>query len=115
MKAFSFSVLMFVLFVTGCTHSPDPAPSPTPPVAPPQTRRVMVVSDSVKIPPIHPEMQVKSENRNFEDYEDIEVKVSEAAKGELAAPCSPSTGPCITSTTNYISVCSNRSRRDTGG
>lgn len=84
MKAFSFSVLMFVLFVAGCAHSPDPAP----PVAPPQAPQVLVVSDSEQIPPSLPGMPVKSETMTVDDYEDIEVpeKVSEAAKGEIADP-----------------------------
>jgi len=63
MKASSFSVLMFVFFCVGCAHSPNPVPSPAPPVAPPQTRQVMVVSDSAKIPPTAAEMSVQSENK----------------------------------------------------
>lgn len=91
MKAFSFLVLLFVFFATGCAHSPDPAASLAPPVAPPQAQQVMVVSDSVQIPPTPPEMPVKSETKNVDDYGDIEVleEVSEEAKGEIADPLEP--------------------------
>jgi len=91
MKAFSFSVLLFVLFAAGCAHSPDPAASLAPPIAPPQVQQVLVVSDSVQIPPPPPEMQVKSETKNVDDYGDIEVleKVSEEAKDEIADPLEP--------------------------
>jgi phospholipid-binding lipoprotein MlaA len=91
MKAFSFSVLLFVFFAAGCAHSPDPAASLAPPVAPPQAQQVLVVSDSVQIPPNPPEMPVKSETKNVDDYGDIEVleKVSEEAKGEIADPLEP--------------------------
>jgi phospholipid-binding lipoprotein MlaA len=90
-KAFSFPVLLLVFFVAGCAHSPDPAASLAPPVAPPQARQVLVVSDSVQIPPKPTEMPVKSETRNVDDYGDIEVleKVSEEAKGEIADPLEP--------------------------
>ena len=92
MKAFSFSVLLFVFFVASCTHSLDPAPFPTPPVAPPQTRRVMVVSDPVQVPPPSPEMLVKSETKSVvDDYGDIDVpeKSIEEAKAEIADPLEP--------------------------
>lgn len=91
MKAFSFPVLLFVFFVAGCAHSPDPAASLAPPVATPQAQQVMVVSDSVQIPPNPPEMLVKSETKNVDDYGDIEVleKVSEEATGEIADPLEP--------------------------
>ena len=51
----------------------------------------MVVSDSVQIPPNPPEMPVKSETKNVDDYGDIEVleKVSEEARGEIADPLEP--------------------------
>jgi len=88
MKAFSFSVLLFVFFAVGCAHSPEPAASLAPPVAPSQARQVMAVSDSVQTPP---EMPVKAETKNVDDYGDIEVleKVSEEAKGEIADPLEP--------------------------
>lgn len=91
MKVFSFPVLLFVFFVAGCAHSPDPAASLAPPVATPQAQQVMVVSDSVQIPPPPPEMPVKSETKNVDDYGDIEVleEVSEEAKGEIADPLEP--------------------------
>ena len=91
MKAFSFPVLLFVFFAAGCAHSPDPAASLAPPVAPPQAEQVLVVSDPVQIPPTLPEMQVKPETKNVDDYGDIEVleKVSEEAKGEIADPLEP--------------------------
>jgi phospholipid-binding lipoprotein MlaA len=91
MKAFSFPVLLFVFFAAGCAHSPDPAASLAPTVAPPQAQQVLVVSDSVQIPPTPLEMPVKSETKNVDDYGDIEVleKVSEEAKGEIADPLEP--------------------------
>jgi phospholipid-binding lipoprotein MlaA len=91
MKAFSFSVLLFVFFAAGCAHSPDPAASAAPPVASPQTRQVLVVSDSVQIPPAPPEMQVRSANSYVDDYADIEVpeKVSGEAMVEIADPLEP--------------------------
>lgn len=94
MKAFSFLVLLFVLFAAGCAHSPDPAASLAQPVAPPQDRQVLAVSDSVPIPPKSPEMPDKpdkSETKNVDDYGDIEVpeKGSEEAKGEIADPLEP--------------------------
>src|SRR4030042_296587 len=91
MKAFSFPVLLFVFFVAGCAHSPDPVSSLGPPVAPPQARQVMVVSDSVQIPPLPPEMPVTSETKNVDDYGDIEVldKEGEEAKSEIADPLEP--------------------------
>jgi phospholipid-binding lipoprotein MlaA len=91
LKAFSFPVLLFVFFAAGCAHSPDPAASLAPPVAPPQARQVLLVSDSVQIPPIPPETPVKSETRNGDDYGDIDVpeEVSEEAKGEIADPLEP--------------------------
>jgi len=91
MKAFSFPVLLFVFFVAGCAHSPDPVASLAPPVAPPQAQQVMVVSDSVQIPPKPPEMPVKSEFKNVDDYGDIEVleKMSEEEKSEIADPLEP--------------------------
>ena len=91
MKAFSFPVLLLVFFAAGCAHSPDPAASLAPPVAPPQARQVLVVSDPVQIPPKPPETPVKSETGNVDDYGDIEVleKVSDEAKGEIADPLEP--------------------------
>ncbi|MDO8721752.1 MAG: VacJ family lipoprotein [Syntrophales bacterium] len=91
MKAFSFPVLLFVFFAAGCAHSPDPAASRAPLVAPPQAQQVMLVSDSVQIPQFPPDMPVKSETKNVDDYGDIEVleKVSEEAKGEIADPLEP--------------------------
>jgi phospholipid-binding lipoprotein MlaA len=94
MKAFSFPVLLFVFFTAGCAHSPDPAVSLAPPVAPTQAQRVMVVSDSLQIAPKPQEMPVKSETKSVDDYDDygdIEVpeKVSEDAKGEIADPLEP--------------------------
>jgi phospholipid-binding lipoprotein MlaA len=91
MKAFSFPIFLCVFFVAGCAHSPDPAASLAPPVAPPQAQQVLVVSDPVQIPPKTPEMQVNSETKNVDDYGDIEVpeKVSEEAKGEIADPLEP--------------------------
>jgi phospholipid-binding lipoprotein MlaA len=110
MKAFSFPVLLFVFFAAGCAHSPDPVASLAPPVAPPQAQQVLVVSDSVQIPPKPSDMPVKSETKNVNDYADIEVpekvsaetknvddygdievieKASEAAKVEIADPLEP--------------------------
>ena len=91
MKAFSFPVLLFVFFAAGCAHSPDPAASLAPPVAPPQAQQVLVVSDPVQIPPTPPETPVKSETKNVDDYGDIEVleKASEEAKVEIADPLEP--------------------------
>jgi phospholipid-binding lipoprotein MlaA len=91
MKASSFPVLLLFFFVAGCAHSPDPAASLAPPVAPPQARQVLVVSDPVQIPPPPPEMPVKSETRNVDDYGDIEVpeKVGGEAKTEIADPLEP--------------------------
>jgi len=91
MKLFSFPVLLFVFFAAGCAHSPDPAASLAPPVAPPQAQQVLVVSDSEQIPPKPPEMPVKSETTNVDEYGDIEVpeKAGEEAKGEIADPLEP--------------------------
>jgi phospholipid-binding lipoprotein MlaA len=91
MKAFSFPFLLFVFFAAGCAHSPDPVASLAPPAAPPQAQQVIVVSDSMQIPPNPPEMPVKSETKNADDYGDIEVleKVSEEATGEIADPLEP--------------------------
>ena len=91
MKAFSFPVLLFVFFAAGCAHSPDPAASLAPTVAPPHTQQVLVVSDSVQIYPAPPEMPDKSETKNVDDYGDIEVleKVSEEVKGDIADPLEP--------------------------
>lgn len=91
MKAFSFTVLLFVFFAAGCAHSPDPATSLAMPVAPPQAERVLVLSDPVQVPPKPPEVPVKSETKNVDDYGDIEVseKASEEAKGEIADPLEP--------------------------
>jgi hypothetical protein len=57
----------------------------------PQAQQVLVVSDSVQIPPTTPEMPVKSETKNVDDYGDIKLleKVSEEAKGEIADPLEP--------------------------
>jgi phospholipid-binding lipoprotein MlaA len=91
MKAFSFPVLLFVFFVAGCAHSPDRAASLAPPVAPPQAQQVLTASDSVQIPPPPPEMPVKSETKNVDDYGNIEVleKVIEEEKVEIADPLEP--------------------------
>jgi len=91
MKAFSFPVLLFVFFATGCAHSPDPAVSLAPPVAPPQIQHVLVVSDPVQVPPKPPEVPVKSETKNVDDYGDIEVleKASEEARPQIADPLEP--------------------------
>lgn len=91
MKAFSFPVLLFVFFAAGCAHSPDPAASLAPTVAPPHTQQVLVVSDSVQIPPKPTEMPVKSETKNVDDYGDIEVReqVGEEVKGDIADPLEP--------------------------
>ena len=91
MKAFSLPVLLFVFFAAGCAHNRDPGASLLPPVAPPQAEQVIVVSDSVQIPPHPPEMPVQSEPQNADDYGDIEVleKVSEGAQGEIADPLEP--------------------------
>ena len=91
MKAFSFPVLLLVFFAAGCAHSPDPAATLAPPVAPPHAQQVFVVSDPVQIPPKPPEMPVTSETKNIDEYGDIEVveKVSEEAKGEIADPLEP--------------------------
>ena len=91
MKSFSFPVLLFVFLAAGCAHSPDPAASFAPPVAPPQAEQVLAVSDSEQISPKPPEMPVKSETKNVDEYGDIEVleKVSEEAKGEIADPLEP--------------------------
>jgi phospholipid-binding lipoprotein MlaA len=91
MKAFSFPVLLFVFFAAGCAHSPDPAASLAPPVSPPQAQQVLVVSESVQIPPKPTEMPVKSDTRNVDDYGDVEVpeKAGEEAKAEIADPLEP--------------------------
>lgn len=91
MKAFSLPVLLFVFFAAGCAHSRDPGASLAPPVAPHQAQQVIVVSDSVQIPPPPPEMPVQSETKNADDYGDIEVleKESEGAQGEIADPLEP--------------------------
>jgi phospholipid-binding lipoprotein MlaA len=91
MKAFSFPVLLLVFFAAGCAHSPDPAASLAPPVSPPQAQQVLVVADPVQIPLIPPEMPVKSETRNVDDYGDVEVpeKAGEEAKAEIADPLEP--------------------------
>jgi phospholipid-binding lipoprotein MlaA len=91
MKAFSFPVLLFVFFAAGCAHSPDPAASLAPPVSPPQAQQVLVTADPVQIPLIPPEMPVKSETRNVDDYGDVEVpeKAGEEAKAEIADPLEP--------------------------
>jgi len=65
---------------------------PVPPtVAPPHTQQVLVVSDSVQIPPKPTEMPVKSETKNVDDYGDIEVReqVGEEVKGDIADPLEP--------------------------
>ena len=91
MKAFSFPVLLLVFFAAGCAHSPDPAATLAPPVAPPHAQQVFVVSDPVQIPPKPPEMPVTSETKNIDEYGDIEVpeKVSGEAKPEIADPLEP--------------------------
>jgi phospholipid-binding lipoprotein MlaA len=91
MKAFLFPVLLYVFFAAGCAHSPDPAAFLAPTVAPPQAEQVLVVADPVQIPSTPPEMPVKSETKNVDDYGDIEVfeKVSEETKGEIADPLEP--------------------------
>ena len=91
MKAFSFPALLFVFLAAGCAHSPVPAASLAPPVAPPQAERVLVLSDPVQVPPKPPEVPAKSETKNVDDYGDIEVseKASEEAKGEIADPLEP--------------------------
>jgi phospholipid-binding lipoprotein MlaA len=91
MKAFSFPVLLFFFFAAGCAHSPDPAASLAPPVAPPHARQVLVVSDSTQTPQNPGETPVKSETKNVDDYADIEdpEKGSEEAKGEIADPLEP--------------------------
>jgi phospholipid-binding lipoprotein MlaA len=91
MKAFSFPVFLFVVFATGCAHSPDPAASLAPPAAPPQAQQILVVSDPVQIPSTLPETPVKSETKIVDDYGDIEVleKVSEEEKAEIADPLEP--------------------------
>lgn len=91
MKAFSFSVLLFVFFAAGCAHGPDPATSLAPPVATPRAQQVLIVSGSVQIPAPHPEVQVTSETRNVDDYGDIEVleEASEEAKIGIADPLEP--------------------------
>ncbi len=91
MKAFSFPALLFVFFAAGCAHNPDPAASLAPPLAPPQAEQVLVVSDSVPLPPKLPEIPVQSETKNVDEYGDIEVpeKVSEEAEGEIADPLEP--------------------------
>jgi phospholipid-binding lipoprotein MlaA len=89
MKGFSFPVLLLVIFVAGCAHSPDPVASLAQPFESSQAQQVLVVSDPVQIPPIPPETPVKSETRNVDDdYGDIEVpeKVSEEAKAQIADP-----------------------------
>jgi phospholipid-binding lipoprotein MlaA len=91
MKAFLFPVLLFVFFVAGCAHGPDPAVSLAPPVAPPQARQVLVVSEPVQISPKPTEMPVTSETGNVDDYGDIEdlEMASEEEKGEIADPLEP--------------------------
>jgi phospholipid-binding lipoprotein MlaA len=91
MKVFSFSVLMLVLFAAGCAHGPDPVVSLAPPISPPRVQQILAVSDSMQIPPTPPEMPVKSETENVDDYGDIEdlEKVGEEAKGEIADPLEP--------------------------
>jgi phospholipid-binding lipoprotein MlaA len=91
MKFFSFPVLLFVFFAVGCAHSPQPAATLAPPVAPPPTQQLLAVSESAQIPPLPPEMPVKSENKNVDEYGDIEVpeKLSEEAKPEIADPLEP--------------------------
>jgi phospholipid-binding lipoprotein MlaA len=91
MKAFSFPVLLFVFFVAGCAHSPDPAVSFAPPVAPPQAQQVPVVLDSVQIPPTVSEMPVQSAAKTGDDYGDIEVSEpgSEETRIEIADPLEP--------------------------
>jgi phospholipid-binding lipoprotein MlaA len=91
MKALSFPAILFVFFAAGCAHSPDPAASPAPPLVPPQARQVLVVSDPVPVPPLRPEMPVKSETKNVDDYGDIDVpeKVGGETKAEIADPLEP--------------------------
>jgi phospholipid-binding lipoprotein MlaA len=91
MKAFSFPVLLLVFFAAGCAHSPDPAASLAPPVAPPQARQVLVVSDSVQIPPPAPDMPAESGTTNVDDYGDIAVpeKAGDEAKIDIADPLEP--------------------------
>ena len=91
MKAFSFPVLLLVFLAAGCAHSPDPAATLAPPVAPPHAQQVFVVSDPVQIPPKPPEMPVTSETKNIDEYGDIEVpeKVSGEAKPEIADALEP--------------------------
>jgi phospholipid-binding lipoprotein MlaA len=101
MKVSPFPVILFVFFAAGCAHNPDPVASSAP-VAPTQAQQVMVVSDSVQIPPPPPGTQVKSEAKNadvygdiqgpeVDEYGDIEVpgKASRKARGEIADPLEP--------------------------
>lgn len=91
MKVFSFTIILFVFFAAGCAHNPDPAASLATPVASPQARQVLVVSDPVQIPPKPGEMPVQSESKNVDEYGDIEVpeKVSGEAQPEIADPLEP--------------------------
>lgn len=91
MKAFSFSVLLFVFFAVGCAHTPDPAASLASSAAPPLARSVMVFSDPAQVPPPSPEVPVTSETTSVDDYGDIEdlEKMSEEAKVEIADPLEP--------------------------
>jgi len=92
MKAFSFSVLLFVfLFAAGCAHIPDPAASLASSAAPPLARSVMVSPDPAQVLPPSPEVPVTSETTSVDDYGDIEdlEKMSEEAKVEIADPLEP--------------------------
>jgi phospholipid-binding lipoprotein MlaA len=91
MKALSFPAILFVFFAAGCAHSPDPAASSAPPPVPPQARQVLVVSDPVPVPPLRPEMPVKSVTKSVDDYGDIDVleTVDGETKTEIADPLEP--------------------------
>jgi phospholipid-binding lipoprotein MlaA len=91
MKAFSYSILLFVFIAAGCAHSPDPAASLPAADAPPQAPQVQVVSESTPIPTKNPETKVQSETKNLDDYGDIEVQetVTEEAKDRIADPLEP--------------------------
>jgi phospholipid-binding lipoprotein MlaA len=117
MKAFPFPVLLILFLISGCAHSPDPAISLAPPVAPPRAEQVLAVSDPGQIPPPSretpvappqaeqvpavsdpgqippplPETPVASETKSGDDFGDIEVseKTGEEAKPEIADPLEP--------------------------
>jgi phospholipid-binding lipoprotein MlaA len=91
MKLFSIPVLLFLLFVAGCAHSPDPSASTATLITSPQAQHTPAVSGVVQAPPPAPSIQAQSVTREVDDYGDVEIseKAGEETKAEIADPLEP--------------------------